>query len=213
MQGTKKESIRLFENPWLEKATHVHPIVPILFWVPVILFFIWRSLGIAQIEWFSFFFLFFVGGVTWTLAEYLLHRYAFHFDAKSKFLKRLVYMSHGIHHDQPQEKTRLLMPLIPGIALASFFYGVFFLMLGPIGVDPFFAGFLLGYLVYDYTHFAIHHFKPISPVGRYLKQHHMYHHYSYPDTRWGVSSPLWDWVFGTLEVGSKKKSDSQTQSA
>ncbi|MCM2322727.1 MAG: sterol desaturase family protein, partial [Oligoflexia bacterium] len=57
----------------------------------------------------------------------------------------------------------------------------------------------------DYTHFAVHHFTPRTRYGKMLKQHHMLHHYVDPEARWGVSSPFWDYVFGTLKVKARKK--------
>ena len=69
---------------------------------------------------------------------------------------------------------------------------------GPVLVDPLFIGFTLGYLAYDGTHYAIHHFRMNSRWGRWIKRHHMVHHHTGMDARWGVSSPLWDWVFGTM---------------
>jgi sterol desaturase/sphingolipid hydroxylase (fatty acid hydroxylase superfamily) len=57
----------------------------------------------------------------------------------------------------------------------------------------------VGYLCYDYIHFATHHFRPRTRVGKFLKQHHMLHHFAEHGSRWGVSSPMWDYVFGTLE--------------
>ena len=59
-------------------------------------------------------------------------------------------------------------------------------------------GFMFGYLVYDLTHYATHHFPMRSGVLKALKRHHMQHHYKTPNLRYGVSSPFWDIVFRTL---------------
>ena len=40
--GKAHQSIRLFENDFLERLTHVHPIVPLLFWAPVVVWLLWR---------------------------------------------------------------------------------------------------------------------------------------------------------------------------
>jgi sterol desaturase/sphingolipid hydroxylase (fatty acid hydroxylase superfamily) len=64
-------------------------------------------------------------------------------------------------------------------------------------VAPFFAGFIFGYILYDEIHYATHHAPMKGPVGRFLKQYHVLHHYQNPAKRYGVSSPLWDYVFGT----------------
>jgi len=62
---------------------------------------------------------------------------------------------------------------------------------------PLMAGFLAGYLAYDLTHYAQHHFPMRSGYAKYIKRYHMQHHYKDPNTRFGVSTPIWDWVFRT----------------
>ena len=145
---------------------------------------------------------FLIGLFLWTLAEYTLHRFLFHHEPANAFQERLFFLFHGIHHAQPQVKTRLVMPLPVSIPMAILFYGLFTLVLGtllksPEWVAPLMSGFLIGYLVYDLTHYATHHFAMRSGYARYIKRYHMQHHYKDAGTRFGVSSPLWDWVFGT----------------
>jgi sterol desaturase/sphingolipid hydroxylase (fatty acid hydroxylase superfamily) len=82
------------------------------------------------------------------------------------------------------------------------FYGLFTLVLGVLlkseqWVNPMAAGYVAEYLIYDLTHYAQHHFSMRSGNAKYIKRYHMAHHYKSPNTRYGVSSPLWDWVFGT----------------
>ena len=200
---TRDQSIQLFNHPLLEKLTHVHPLIPLLMWVPVILFLWYRSLfshhwGLGMMSVFAF-----MGILSWTLAEYLLHRFIFHYPPQSRVSERLVYLFHGIHHDAPNEPTRLVMPPVPGILLGALFYSLFYGIGGTLFADPFFSFFVTGYLFYDYTHYAIHHFQPKTAWGTYVKRHHMLHHFSTPNAKWGVSTPLWDWVFGTLKSSSK----------
>ena len=54
------------------------------------------------------------------------------------------------------------------------------------------------YLAYDLLHYASHAGALRGRVPRFLRQHHLTHHYRMPETRFGVSSPFWDRVFGTL---------------
>lgn len=199
------KSIRVFENPWMEKMTHVHPITPLLFWTPVISFLLWRSvtvhgLGVAEVAVTGFF-----GLIAWTLTEYLLHRFVFHFPAESKFGERLVYLIHGLHHADPIDPTRLVMPPVPGAIIATILFLSFRLLMGPVYVESFFGFFLIGYLWYDYTHYAVHHFTPRTRIGKVLKQHHMLHHYATPTLRMGISTPLWDYVFGTMRSEKKEQ--------
>lgn len=148
---------------------------------------------------------FLVGLFLWTFAEYNLHRFVFHFSPKTPAQERITYLFHGIHHHQPQCKTRLVMPPAVSIPLSALFYGLFYLVVGkllglPHWVHPLVGGFTLGYLVYDLTHYATHHFAMRSGILRYLKRYHMMHHYKTPDQRFGVSSPLWDIVYRTKPV-------------
>jgi sterol desaturase/sphingolipid hydroxylase (fatty acid hydroxylase superfamily) len=71
-------------------------------------------------------------------------------------------------------------------------------------IDILMANFLIGYLCYDYIHYATHHFPMTSPVGKYLRKYHLQHHYSGEDSKYGVSSPLWDYIFKTVS-GPKSK--------
>ena len=193
-----QQSIRLFKNPVLEALTHVHPLIPLFMWSPVAVLLV--ALAVREGLWGPGIALAVAsGGLIWTLTEYVLHRFVFHFKPRSAWQERIAYLIHGIHHDQPQDATRLVMPPAAALVLAVVLYLGFRLLLGVHWVMPFFSGFLVGYLCYDYIHYAIHHFMPRNAALKYLKNHHMKHHYMMHGARWGVSSALWDKVFGTME--------------
>ena len=63
---------------------------------------------------------------------------------------------------------------------------------------PAFSGFILGYLTYDYMHYHLHHHVPKTSFGKRLRTHHMRHHFQDHRYGFGVSSPLWDAIMGTL---------------
>ena len=192
-----EDSIRVFRNDFLESLTHCHPIVPLLFWSPVVLVLLWRAVviqGLAPGQ------LALVAGaalLTWTFAEYVLHRFVFHYPARSTAGRWLVFLFHGIHHDAPRDKTRLVMPPAGGVLIMGVLWLLFALVIPQPWLDPFVAFFIVGYLIYDYIHYATHHFPMRNPVARYLKRYHMQHHFSSEGGRYGVSSPLWDLVFRT----------------
>lgn len=179
--------------------THVHPVVPLIVWAPVVLFLVWRSYAVLGISALSIVLVGVGAMIFWTLAEYFLHRFVFHFRAESPAEKRLQFLIHGLHHDDPVDPTRLVMPPAAAVILAIILFSLFRLALGPVWVEPFFAFFLVGYLCYDYTHYWIHHFTPRSKFGKMIKQHHMLHHFTAHNAKWGVSSPLWDYIFRTME--------------
>jgi sterol desaturase/sphingolipid hydroxylase (fatty acid hydroxylase superfamily) len=148
--------------------------------------------------------LFVLGLFVWTLTEYLLHRFVFHFEPTSEFGKRLHFMTHGVHHDYPSDSKRLVMVPSVSIPLAALFYGLFLLISGPFYVLPFFAGFIFGYICYDEIHYATHHAPMKGRVALWLKHHHVLHHYKDPNRGYGVSSPLWDYIFGTMEEAEER---------
>lgn len=189
-------SIRLFKNPLLEALTHVHPSIPFLVWVPIVAYALMRAVPLNEPFGMVAFFL--LGLLFWTLTEYAMHRYVFHFQASSKAGQYLVYLFHGIHHDDPEDPTRLVMPPVVSLTLGALFYALFMLLMGQAHALPFFSGFISGYLVYDYIHFATHHFRLRSTWAKTLKENHMKHHYLKKGGKWGVSTPLWDHVFGTF---------------
>ena len=172
--------------------------MPLVVWTPIILFLFYRAATIDSLSAMYFVIFFIVGILVWTLTEYLLHRYVFHFNAKSKLGKRFVFMFHGLHHDDPQDPTRLVMPPVPAILIVSVLWQIFALVVPSQFMNVFMANFLIGYLCYDYIHYATHHFPMTSPIGKYLRKYHLQHHYSGEASKYGVSNPLWDYIFGTV---------------
>jgi 4-hydroxysphinganine ceramide fatty acyl 2-hydroxylase len=199
--SNKDETIALFQNPFLEKFTRVHYSVPLIVYLPVISWLLYRSSRSEDLSTGTIVGLCLAGILTWTLTEYLLHRFVFHYMPKSDWGKRLHFLMHGIHHDYPNDSWRLVMPPSVSIPLAILFYGLFRVAFGPVLVFPFFPGFLLGYLAYDMIHYATHHAPFKGGIGIALKHHHMKHHYQTETLGYGVSSPLWDYVFGTMFPG------------
>ena len=208
MALSRGKNIQLFKNPIMDWMSHVHPITPVLFWLPVVGFLYYRSIFVTEIPLFQIFAISLFGLFIWTFMEYVLHRFVFHLKPIGPISERLVYLFHGIHHDDPADETRLVMPPIGAIILASILYPLFWLILGSYWVEPFFASFLIGYLTYDMIHFSVHHFKFKTSFMSSLVYNHMTHHYKAPHSRWGVTSPLWDYVFGTL---TEKSQDSSTE--
>jgi len=195
--SNKDETVRMFKNDFMEFFSRVHFTVPLYIYIPVILVMLYLSIFTYKISMLNISVLFLGGIFAWTLAEYLLHRYVFHFNAKSEFGKKIHFMFHGVHHDYPSDSKRLVMPPSVSIPLAVLFFFLFRLIIGEFMMLPFFAGFILGYLFYDITHYAIHHFNMHSKFWLEIKNHHMLHHYQDEYKGYGVSTPFWDLIFGT----------------
>ncbi len=197
--------IRLFKSDFLEFFTHIHPAVIIIIWVPYALYMLYWAYTLRPAQG-SLAYLpvgFLAGLFFWTWVEYNIHRFFFHFCPSTPWQERIVFLFHGVHHAQPRMKTRLVMPPAVSIPGSLLFLGLFYLLIAkllghPDWVGAVVSGFTVGYLTYDLMHYATHHFVMRRGVFKYLKRHHMLHHYKTPDKRFGVSSPLWDWVYGTL---------------
>lgn len=206
--SNKDESARLFESSFLELFTHVHWTVPLLVYLPVVSYFLYQSATDPLISAETIVLLFLAGMVVWTFTEYILHRFVFHYEPKTRMGQRLHFLLHGIHHDYPNDSLRLVMPPVVSIPLALIFYFLFLTLLGEVFLPAFFAGFIVGYLFYDMIHYATHHAPMKGKVGLVLKQHHMRHHYQTDDYNYGVSSPLWDFVFNTYRTKEATASES-----
>jgi sterol desaturase/sphingolipid hydroxylase (fatty acid hydroxylase superfamily) len=198
LPGAKFDTCRMFDNDLLEKFSRIHPATPFVVWIPVVVAMLYRSWARHDLATPAIASLWFGGVVAWTLAEYFLHRWVFHWTNGTSWGKRIHFLLHGVHHDFPNDKDRLVMPLLTSVPLGVIFYSLFYLTMGRSLGEPFFAGFAVGYLCYDGTHYAVHHFKQTSRVGKYVRRHHMLHHHADHDGGFGVSSPIWDFVFRTM---------------
>ena len=199
------KTCRMFENDFFEKFSRIHPVTPFVVWLPILSLHLHKCWARHDMTFLVAAGLFVGGLLTWSLAEYVLHRYVFHWVNDTPSGKRIHFLVHGVHHDFPNDKDRLVMPLLLSLPVGGLFWLLFDATLGPRVGAPFYAGFVLGYLAYDGTHYAVHHFKPTSRLGKWIKRHHMLHHHADHDGGFGVSSPLWDIVFRTMP--SVKKLD------
>jgi Fatty acid hydroxylase superfamily len=214
--SNRDESVRMFRQDWLEALSHVHWSVPHILYLPLVVALFWWAPTPAGTS-----ALLALGGLlVWTLVEYFLHRHAFHapddvmqetHDIVARLgpgepvipalprLRHVIYfIMHGVHHEYPNDSSRLVMPPGASIPMAVVFYAVTRLALGPRLTPAFFAGVVIGYLIYDTVHFAVHHRSIPTAWGRYTKWRHNRHHFQDPDRDYGVSSPLWDLFLGTI---------------
>lgn len=201
--SNSEESIKLFKNNIFDSLSKVHFTVPLYIYIPVIVFFCYKAFT-YDISIISFTIYFLTGLLIWTITEYVLHRFIFHYHPTSGFGKQLHFIFHGVHHDYPRDKKRLVMPPSASIPLAAMFYFLFSLLLEQKFLFAFFPGFLLGYLVYDMLHYAMHHHNFKNEVLKRIRQHHMLHHYQDSTKGFGVSSVLWDKILRS-DIPKKKK--------
>src|SRR5919108_5193829 len=179
----------MFESRFLDFFSRVHPAIPAIIFVPVVVAGVWlgidRGLAIGTVA-----LLFLAGLAIWTLTEYWLHRLLFHWEPKFRGGDRLHFIIHGVHHDHPNDRLRLVMPPAVSIVLSALFFLGFTLVFGTPAAYPAFAGFIAGYLAYDYTHYHLHHHKPRTKLGKRIREQHMRHHFQDHRYGFGVSTPL-----------------------
>ena len=206
--SNSEDSIRMFKNDLMESLSKVHYSVPLFIFIPVIIFFsvlaYANNIGLA-----GYMVFFLIGLIVWTTTEYLLHRFIFHYHPSSEFGKKMHFIFHGVHHDYPKDRKRLVLPPSASIPLATAFYFLFSLLFQPGHLYAFFSGFLLGYLIYDMLHYAMHHYNFKAGIMKKIKQHHMLHHYHDPENGFGVSTAMWDNILRTKFTHSPKKLNEQ----
>ena len=191
-----KASPPMFKSGLLDKFTRVHHIVPVVIFGPAIA--VLFAFGVDRVGLWQAFAYAIGGYFFWTLAEYWIHRVIFHFEPDSGIGARLHWMVHGVHHDHPNDPLRLVMPPAASIPLAILVVGAIFLIAGDVHGPAVAAGFLIGYLIYDEIHYALHHHTPTTRLGKRLRELHMRHHFQDDEKGFGISAPYWDVVFRTF---------------
>jgi sterol desaturase/sphingolipid hydroxylase (fatty acid hydroxylase superfamily) len=193
----------LFKNPWLERLSRTHIAVPLsIFFIYAACLLYWSithttlSPGITVA-------MFILGFVLFTWIEYMTHRYVFHMNTFTAARERLQYVIHGVHHEFPKDKQRLAMPPLLSITIATILLFVCRWLLGDLAFS-FLPGFLVGYSAYLVVHYMVHVYQPPKNFLRTLWINHSIHHYKHGEFVFGVSSPFWDYVYGTNYSKSKE---------
>ncbi|WP_144606904.1 sterol desaturase family protein [Algoriphagus algorifonticola] len=189
-------SAHMFDNPILERISRTHIMIPItMFLVFAAVSFYYAletpiNLGTGVLVMLT-------GYIFFTFVEYMMHKHFFHMEPDTPLKDKLQYSVHGVHHDYPKDKDRLAMPPFVSAAYAAISYLVFNLIMGDFAYY-FLPGFLLGYASYLGVHYIVHAFNPPKNFLKILWVNHAIHHYKDPDSAFGVSTPLWDILLGTM---------------
>ncbi|KAG0210803.1 fatty acid alpha-hydroxylase, partial [Mortierella sp. GBA30] len=185
---------RIFGSPYLEVFTKTPWYIIPIFWLPIVAYNIHRSLEtgliVDQVA------AFFITGVfLWTLAEYVIHRFLFHLDdllPDSTFWLTAHFLLHGIHHYVPMDRMRLVMPPVLGVALATPLYKLAHSLFAESQAYAVMAGAFFGYILYDMTHYYLHHAKVFKIHFKEMKTYHLAHHYKNFEGGYGITSKIWD---------------------
>lgn len=191
--GTKQ----LFKSPILEKLSRTHISIPLsIFAIYSSSLLYWSvthtslSAGVTVV-------MFVLGFFAFTWVEYMAHRYLFHMNTSTESRQKLQYTIHGVHHEFPKDKDRLAMPPLLSVTISTVLLFLFRLIMGDF-VFSFLPGFLTGYAFYLSIHYMVHAFPPPKNFFKVLWVNHSIHHYKEGEFVFGVSSPLWDYIYGTM---------------
>jgi sterol desaturase/sphingolipid hydroxylase (fatty acid hydroxylase superfamily) len=193
-KGTKQ----LFTNPILEKLSRTHISVPLIIFFLYALGLLYWSVTHTSLNAWTTIGLFAFGFVSFTWVEYMTHRYIFHMKTYSVLREKIQYTIHGVHHEFPKDKERLAMPPLLSITIATLLLLLFRLVLGDLAF-AFLPGFLVGYAFYLSVHYMVHVYQPPKNVFKWLWINHSVHHYKHGEYVFGVSSPFWDYLYGTMK--------------
>ncbi|MEL7519075.1 MAG: sterol desaturase family protein [Pseudomonadota bacterium] len=196
--------LRLFENRWLETLTVISVGWFVAIWSGVLAwlgFSAWGSAsaleGVALIG---------LGWLMFTMLEYTLHRFVFHWKPKSEMMAKVVFIMHGNHHVEPTDKLRSLMPPVVSFPIGFAVAALFDATMGTASGWAFF-GFVMGYVAYDLTHYASHQWPMSSRLGQRFKRYHLKHHFIAEHGNYAVTGLFWDRVFGTqIKLGERRTS-------
>lgn len=195
-------SVPLFKNKWLDSLTRTHIAIPVsmfFLYAIALLYYTKVATDLTTLQVTS---LYITGFLFFTFAEYMVHRHVYHLPGTTEKRAKFAYTMHGIHHDYPKDKQRLAMPPAMSVAVGTILFFLFELILDKFSFS-FLAGFLSGYAFYLLVHYSIHIFLPPNNMFKALWVNHALHHYGKSDTMFGVSSPLWDYIFGTTHAKLK----------
>ncbi|XP_032086975.1 fatty acid 2-hydroxylase [Thamnophis elegans] len=219
--------IRLFQSNLLEYLSRATWHVVCIFWLPVVFFLsqhCYTTLAQGKTQLFASFtsayaipvhkycfpLLFILGIFTWSLVEYIIHRFLFHMNppANNYYLITLHFLVHGQHHKSPFDHTRLVFPPVPASLLFFPFYFLAQVVVpGELGLSILSGG-IVGYIIYDMMHYYLHYGSPKEGTYLYgLKTYHIKHHFEHQKAGFGISSRFWDRPFHTLIPEENKKSD------
>ena len=190
-------SAQIFSNPVLERISRTHISIPITLFLAISSVSLFYGVTATSIPFGFGLAVAVLGIVAFTFVEYMMHKHFFHMEPDTPIKDKLQYGIHGVHHDYPRDKDRLAMPPFVSAAYAAILYLVFTLLMGDFALY-FLPGFLLGYSGYLGVHYVVHVYNPPKNFLKVLWVNHAIHHYKNPDSAFGVSSPLWDYLLGTL---------------
>jgi hypothetical protein len=195
-----REYVKLYDQAGWDRFLKTHPATPAALYLPLVAILLYRSYqapGFMGSTWV----LFFSGLFLWTLLEYGIHRGLLHFADVNALWNMNLARIHTRHHEHPEDISQVIISPIQTLPLTALLYGILRVFLNWEHAGALLAGIAVGYLAYETFHYLFH--APISMQWRWLsalRKYHARHHFETPDARFGVTTPLWDFVFPPRKV-------------
>ena len=143
-----------------------------------------------------------LGVLCWTLMEYVLHRFVLHLRLQTMAVQRAIERLHLGHHREPRDEAKVTVPIYGSLPIAAALLGLFHLTTSSWEIAALLMiGSIAGYLWYEAVHFRIHCTAKHGRWLRWQRIHHSFHHFRDQHRCFGVTTPLWDWVFRTGRRG------------
>ena len=180
--------------PWLG---YFHPAWPAALWGPIAIGCIAWGVASHDLGWGKTLAFGGIALLVWSFFEYLTHRFFLHPPEVFRRLDHFAYFAHGKHHDEPDHPVFALVPPLNAAMVLLPLLGIFYFVVPADAFGVFVGFFLIGYLIYEYVHYALHHGDPKTRTGKYLRKHHLTHHAHGRAGNFGVSTPLWDFILRT----------------
>lgn len=134
------------------------------------------------------------GALTWTFLEYVIHRWLGH---DRRYRRSPFGVEHVRHHIEGNYFAPTYKKLIAAAIASAVTMGPAWLALGPRLGAAYVAGLIGFYGLYEVVHRLEHVHPGLGPYGRWARRHHFTHHFTDARKNHGVTTPLWDFVFGT----------------
>src|SRR5215831_17302675 len=141
-----------------------------------------------------------LGILIWTLLEYVLHRFLFHVRVPlhDPRLRDFVNSSHLLHHASPRDRTKVLVQPTFGLIVSTILFGALYVVTRSwISTTAVLTGIWAGFLYYEAVHYRVHFSLSSSGFVARQRRTHFYHHFTNNKRCFGVTTPLWDYVFAT----------------
>lgn len=188
-----------------------HPWMTTAIFFPIVLFLLYISYHYEPrpLPWVILYLV--TGLFLWTFVEYILHRFVFHLTKIKEPWRSIASGLHMAHHREPDAKDLILAPPMMTVSYSAIIFLTLWAITGKVGIlGLVMSGLLLGYTAYEWFHYGSHAYQPKLKVAKYLKQYHLKHHFKDPNGTFGVTNPIWDYVFRTNFERLGKSSASRT---